>query len=549
VTRRSTLWLVAVVACAPPVPPAGPTPTGLVRAESLYAELRALRDRVDVSLAAGQPATPDGTPVDALAGQYRALRVQVHRELDRVPAFRLGGADLRAIGVMRAALENELGELPSVTGVSETAPDCDYAAPAIAGLPNGLDSLKKRAYACYGWAQHHVMVGGRRLDRLSVLAALGRTENREERRRLFLSLDPVWRTINGDNSPSSPFRQMVTLVARKSGALPAAARARALGLEADTLEAWLVSMLEAWRAAAPDSLLEPWDWHYQGGAASRRLSPQIPPERLLEINTAVFRGLGADPDSLRIQYDLVPREGKTPVAFTTFGARPRQVNGLWRPGEPWIFATYRAGGLDNLNELLHETGHAVHIAAVRTRPAFADWPDSDPFTEGLADLVALDVYEPRWQERWLGDSATTEESMRGRYAGIVLDVAWALFEIRMHRSPGSDPNQVWSDLTHQYLRIRPHPELSWWAMRGQLVDLPGYMLNYAAGAVIVAAIRERIRAEHGPFVTGDPTWYGWVAPRLFRFGLERPSRLVITEFLGGPITPAAILRDMARLKG
>ena len=38
-------------------------------------------------------------------------------------------------------------------------------------------------------------------------------------------------------------------------------------------------------------------------------------------------------------------------------------------------------------------------------------------------------------------------------------------------------------------------------------------------------------------------------PRLFRFGLERPSRLVITEFLGGPITPAAILRDMARLKG
>jgi hypothetical protein len=85
-------------------------------------------------------------------------------------------------------------------------------------------------------------------------------------------------------------------------------------------------------------------------------------------------------------------------------------------------------------------------------------------------------------------------------------------------------------------------------MRGQLVDLPGYMLNYAAGAVIVAAIRDRIRAEHGPFVTGDPTWYGWVAPRLFRFGLERPSRLVITEFLGAPITPAAILRDMARLR-
>jgi hypothetical protein len=548
VSHRSTLWLALAAACTPPIPSAGPTPTGLIRAESLYADLREVRDRVDVTLAAGRHATGEGTPVDTLAGRYRALRAQVLRELDRVPAFRLSGTDLRAIGVMRTALDNELGELNNVRAAADIPPDCTYDAPHIAGLPSGLDSLKKRAYACYGWAQHHVMVDGVRMDRLSVLAALAHTENREERRRLFLSLEPVWRALNGENTPASPFRQLMALVARTPGELPAAGRARALGLEPDTLDAWLISMLETWRAAAPDSLIEPWDWHYQGGAASRRLSPRIPRQRLLEINAEVFRALGADPDSLQIQYDLGPREGKTPVAFTTFGARPRRVNGTWRPGEAWIFATYRAGGLDNLNELLHETGHAVHIAAVRTRPAFADWPDSDPFTEGLADLVALDVYEPLWQQRWIGDSATTAESMRGRYAGIVLDVAWALFEIRMQRDPASDPNQVWSDLTHEYLRIRPHPELSWWAMRGQLVDSPGYMLNYAAGAMIVAAIRAQIRAQHRPFLTGDPAWYGWVAPRLFRFGLDRPSRLVIMEFLGGPLTPAAILHDMRRLR-
>jgi hypothetical protein len=167
VTRRSTLWLVAAMACAPSVPPAGPTPTGLVRAESLYADLRAVRDRVDVSLAAGRPTTPDDMPVDALTGGYRALRVQVHRELDRVPAFRLGGSDLRAIGVMRTALESDLGQLPAPAPAAAAPPDCEYAAPAVAGLPNGLDSLKKRAYACFGWAQHHVMVGADRMDRLS----------------------------------------------------------------------------------------------------------------------------------------------------------------------------------------------------------------------------------------------------------------------------------------------------------------------------------------------------------------------------------------------
>jgi hypothetical protein len=84
-------------------------------------------------------------------------------------------------------------------------------------------------------------------------------------------------------------------------------------------------------------------------------------------------------------------------------------------------------------------------------------------------------------------------------------------------------------------------------MRGQLVDAPGYMMNYAAGSILIAAIRARTRALHGSFVTGDPSWYRWIAPRLFRFGLERPSRDVIEEFLGGPVTPAAILADIQRM--
>jgi hypothetical protein len=64
--------------------------------------------------------------------------------------------------------------------------------------------------------------------------------------------------------------------------------------------------------------------------------------------------------------------------------------------------------------------------------------------------------------------------------------------------------------------------------------------------MLIAAIRARTRELHGAFTAGDSTWYGWVAPRLFRFGLERPSRQVIEDFLGGPVTPKAILEDMGR---
>jgi Zn-dependent M32 family carboxypeptidase len=130
----------------------------------------------------------------------------------------------------------------------------------------------------------------------------------------------------------------------------------------------------------------------------------------------------------------------------------------------------------------------------------------------------------------------------------VLDVAWAMFELRMLREPGADPNVVWTGVTRDYLHIRPHPELSWWAMRGQLVDAPGYMVNYAAGAILIAAIRAHIQAAHGPFIEGDTSLYGWIAPRLYRFGLERPTREVLQTFLGGPVSPAALLADMRRMR-
>ena len=543
-----------MLACTARPEPAAPTRGPLSRAESLYADVRTARDRIAVSIAAGRTGSGDTTRVGAMIGGYNRSRRQLALALVAIDAAALRTDDARALGVMRRTLAGDLDSLdyplpPEVTG-AQSPPDCGYDPLALVAVRNGLDSLRARVYACYAWAQSHVVVQTDTLDRLTVLSAISRSDDPDRRRRLFLALDPVWRSVNRDNEAASPYRRLIAEEARQRGSheSPAAEQARGAGVPPDSLEHWLVGLLTTWREVNPDSQVEPWDWYYSTGRASRVLSPRISRERLGEINRQMYRSLGADVEALRVQYDLAPRAGKTPVAYTTFGARPRLLNGKWQTGEPWVFATYRTGGLDNLNELLHETGHAVHIAAIRTRPAYADWPDSDPFTEAVADFVALDVYEPVWQQHWLGDSVPLADGLRGRYGGIVLDVAWALFELRMLRNPEADPNQVWTTLTHDYLRIRPHPELSWWAMRAQLIDAPGYMMNYAAGAILIAAIRARTRAVHGPFITGDSTWYRWMAPRLYRFGLERPTRQVIAEFLGGPVSPAAILADMQRMK-
>ena len=545
------MLLGALPSCTRHGSPGGTAQSSLARAESLYADLRDIRDHIDVDVEARPSAADDSTL--RLISSHNSVRELVAASLTALDSASLPSDDARAVGVMRRALAADLGRLdpPAVPDASSRrpAPECAYDPAAVLASPNGLDSLRRRMYDCYSWAQSHVVLDGDTLDRLSVLGALGRTEGSKRRKQLFLALDPVWRSVNRGNEAGSPYRRLIAReVGKRRGAEPpAATQVRASGLMPDSLEQWLVRVLETWRDVTPDSLTEPWDWYYETGRASRRLSHRVPKERLMTLNHDIYRSLGANVAELGVSYDLEPREGKTPVAYCTFARRPRFMNGSWRRGEPRVFATYRSGGLDNLNELLHETGHAVHINAIRTRPAFTDWPDSDPFTEAVADFVALDVYEPVWQQHWLGDSVTTSEGLRSRYGGIVLDIAWALFEVHMQRNPQSDPNEVWTRLTRDYLRIRPHPELSWWAMRGQLIDSPGYMMNYAAGAIIIADIRQRTRAGHGAFVAGDSTWYGWVAPRLFRFGLERPTRDVLEKFLGRSVSPAALLQDMRRM--
>ena len=222
------------------------------------------------------------------------------------------------------------------------------------------------------------------------------------------------------------------------------------------------------------------------------------------------------------------------------------VNGVWRPAIARISASYGRGGLSNMLELVHEEGHAVHFVAVRARPAFT-YNDSLLFIEAFADVPSWSVYAPAWQQRYLGTSAPESASARNLYSGVMLDVAWALFEIRMLHNPAGDPNAVWTDITSRYLHIVPHPEYSWWAVRVQLVDSPGYMVNYGLGSVITADIRQRIRQSLGPFEAGDPRWYPWISEHLLKVGGELETAELLRQFLGRPVSPQALIDDMRRL--
>jgi len=516
-----------------------PPRTSFDRLEAAWDELRhAVEDRV-VARHRGLPVAEAGY-AERWTGFVAAFAA--------VDPSSLADAERRGLACMGSAA----GFLASL----EPPPDLDLsavvaAAGAAAPEPAAIAALRSATYEAYGEAAEHVVLpGGETIDRLTAFDRLATVADPAERRAVFDALEPVWRAVDGDGRTTSPYRQLTAASAERwavSGSV-IEANAAAMGLAPGALEPMLWRILGAGRevVAAAASVrggrrVEPWEYRYVVGAAERHLRETLPLERLRPINDAHLRSLGADPEALAIGYDIVPRPDRPPipVAFTIGG----------RPG-PWVFANYREGGLGNLAELLHESGHAIHVAAIDTRPAFAEPPETDAaFFEAIADVVGWDADEPAFQERHLGRGAEPVDAVVSRYGAVLLDICWSLFEIEVHRSLGRRANDVWAEIVADGLGIEPHPEWSWWAVRGQLIEAPGYLANYALSAIAAAALRARIRELRGDWSDGDPGWYPFVADHLLRFGGERTPAELIAAFLGGPLTETPLLEDLGRAGG
>ena len=472
---------------------------------------------------------------------YSEKRARLTRQLETLPTSGLSGWDARAIAAMRRQLQAFTGG----GAPASPAAKCRDASRADLAYPD----LKAALVACFVEIGNNLSFEGGRINRVSALDLLHETSDPARRKAVFLAFVPLWQAINGNDEPDSPYRRLI------SGAAAEAARsgsaidnaARDVGIDAAQVERWLVQILDAWRESSGTDRVEPWDFRFQAGEADRLLEPYIPRESLQPINRRYYRDLGVDLDQMGTLYDLAPRPQKAALAYTEFVTHGRMVNGAWKPTIARVSAPYERGGLFVLNELVHENGHVANITAIRNRPAFVDWP-SDLFAEAFADVPAWSTYEPAWQRRYLSHEAPQQLSLRALYSVVMLDVAWSLFELRMFSAPTTDPNALWTEITSRYLHIVPHPEFSWWAVRVQLADLPGYMVNYGFGAILTAEMRDHISAALGPFDAGDSRWYGWLSEQLLRYGSERDTRTLMQDFLGRPVSPRALLGQLHRLQ-
>ena len=457
----------------------------------------------------------------------------------------LSKADSSAVAAMRKSLDafepdafasnDAVSAAPTTTCTDAQRRDLDYPA------------IRASLVQCYVEIGNQLKFENGTVDRGTALQLLHVIEEPRRRKVLFDAFLPLWAALNGKDEPDSPYRRMIAMAAVDAthGGSEIDAAARAIGVDTAQVERWLVQVLEAWRDASGPAMVEPWDYRYRGSAANRRLANRVPAEALLPANNRYYRDLGADPGPLGVLFDLAPRAGKSPLAYTDFLHRGRAAGQQWQAPVARVVGVYPTGGLFSLNELVHETGHAVHVSAIHTRPAYMDWPDS-LFTEAFADVPSWSTYEPAWQRRYLGADVPEDVALRALFSDVMLDVSWSLFELRMLRDPTADPNAIWTDITRDYLHVVPHPEVPWWAMRVQLVDSPGYMVNYGLGALLTAEMREQTAKAIGPFDAGNGQWYSWQSRHLLQFGSERDTLTLLQALLGRPISPDALLRQVHR---
>jgi hypothetical protein len=542
-SARWRALILAAVVLASPAGAAVRPPSPLAQAESLYA------DWLD---AAGALATVDSGLTTKFEGRGHGAWAQRLRDLTAKLDIALAALDGAALApqdasALRAIRRGRSDNAPEATGAGakEPAPRCaDAARPAAEA-----NILQTALYACFEEIGSRIKFEGRTIVRTTALQELQQLADSERRKRLFLAFSPLWIAVNDDNAANSPYRRMMALNAadlQNSGRSPIAAAAATLAITPPEVEHWLVQVLEAWRAQCRGPALEPWDYWYASAGASRELSTAISRASVLGTAKRFYRDLGADLDRLEIRHDLDIRPGKAPLAYTDQIRIGRRTGKAWRPALIRVSGNYEQGGLFVLNELIHEDGHAVHFAALRTRPAYFSLGD-DLYFEAFADVPAWSSSEPEWQQKYLGVHAAEGAALRELFSNVVLDVAWSLFELRMLADPSADPNLLWSDITSRYLNVIAHPELSWWALRVQLVRWPGYMINYGLGAVVTADIRQHIRDAVGPFETGNLRWYPWTSAHLLRFGSAIETAQLLHRFLGRAVSPDSLLRQLQRV--
>ncbi|HEY1997854.1 M3 family metallopeptidase [Paraburkholderia sp.] len=163
-----------------------------------------------------------------------------------------------------------------------------------------------------------------------------------------------------------------------------------------------------------EETLQPHNLTYRiRGGAAQQADAHFPFSKALERWAESFRRLGVSYRGARLEIDLLDRPGKFQTGFcmaATPGYRDDRTG--WVPADVRFTSTARphqpGSGLQGINVLFHEAGHAAHLSNVTLNaPCFAHehGPSSPAFLETQAKFFDALPGDPCWLKRYARNTA------------------------------------------------------------------------------------------------------------------------------------------------
>ena len=263
-----------------------------------------------------------------------------------------------------------------------------------------------------------------------------------------------------------------------------------------------------------------------------------------EMEGAVRRHLGEmglDPEAAgRVQYDTADREGKRARAFCAPVRVPEEVHLVMRPH----------GGVTDWTTLMHEVGHALHFANMRSDLAFEyRWLGDNSVTEGYAMLFDHRLQDVGWLRRYtaltgpdlgrfLRVAGFEELRFLRRYAGKLL------YELDLHGGdvPWPDLPSVYADRLTAATGFRYSP-----ADAFVDVDPRFYAARYLQAWQLQAVLAESLVDQFDQDWWRNPRAGPWVAQSLFAEGQRELAGELALRVAGRELSFAPLIRSIEGL--
>jgi len=315
--------------------------------------------------------------------------------------------------------------------------------------------------------------------------------------------------------------------------------------------------------------LKPWNMEYMlAGDLSKKMDPYFPFEMAVENWARSYAALGIGYRGATMTLDLLDRKGKYSNGFCHWTQPPWiRPDGSWQPSHANFTSLADpkqiGSGLTALTTLMHEAGHAAHMAnIVQPSPLFAQEraPMSVAYAENQSMFLDSLVNDAAWRGRYARDRLGNvipweilEEDLRSRHPYAVfalrrmLSVPFfekALYELPEEEMTASRIAELASETEHRIGGTQgPLPLM---AIPHILSDEAScYYHGYVLAEMAVHQTRAYFQETDG-FIVDNPKVGPTLAEKYWRPGNSASFLDLVAGLTGKPLTGDAWVRKLER---